>query len=150
MDVYRWICDSMYRCGSKTDYIFAHTLITLSWNLVCRANNSISICLQHITWENDSLVIYFAQSKTDQIGDHDQEPRHIFANPFQPEICPVLSLGVYLLCFPVTSESEHKLFPGSTQFNRFSKILKRFFAEPTREEYLLKKSMKPILCCFFK
>lgn len=36
----------------------------------------------------------------------------------KPEICPVLSLGLYLLCFPF-SPNGIKLFPGRNQYERF-------------------------------
>jgi hypothetical protein len=31
--------------------------------------------------------------KNDQSGERPRDPRHIYANPLMPEVCPILSLG---------------------------------------------------------
>ncbi|EGZ24889.1 hypothetical protein PHYSODRAFT_374824, partial [Phytophthora sojae] len=50
-------------------------------------------------------------------------PRHIYANPLRPALCPVLALGV----FWATSSFEggDRLFPGGNQYERFRKCLQR-------------------------
>ena len=109
--------------------VFAHTFLILSWNLACRCNNTAKIKLVDISWNIfDAFTICFSTSKMDQMGDASKYERHLYANPFQPEICPVLSLGMYFTaCFgnvnaiPINSF----LFPGENQDARFSNILKR-------------------------
>jgi len=55
-----------------------------------------------------------------------QGPRHIYANPIQPKICPILSLGMYWLVFGFDSNPESKhLFPGSNQYERFRKEVQK-------------------------
>ncbi|CAN0449226.1 unnamed protein product, partial [Phaeothamnion confervicola] len=54
-----------------------------------------------------------------QTGDRPRDPRHIYANPFMPEICPFLGLGLYLLAFRAGCQ-DRKLFPGHDQYQRFS------------------------------
>eukprot|EP00834_Sanchytrium_tribonematis_P007834 NODE_780_length_3936_cov_0.468335.p7 type:complete len:102 gc:universal NODE_780_length_3936_cov_0.468335:2113-1808(-) len=75
-------------------------------------------------WHEDSLGIFFAHMKNDQCGEKPRDARHIYANPLMPEICPIFSLGMYLLCFNFDSNNL-KLFPGGSQYDRFSKILSR-------------------------
>ncbi|KAG6942187.1 hypothetical protein JG688_00018269 [Phytophthora aleatoria] len=33
--------------------------------------------------------------KNDQDGSRPRDPRHVYANPMMPDICPVLSFGIY-------------------------------------------------------
>jgi hypothetical protein len=39
------------------------------------------------------------------LGERKRDPRHIYANPKCPQICSILSLGIYLICLP-TFHSE--------------------------------------------
>ncbi|KAG6965523.1 hypothetical protein JG688_00007147, partial [Phytophthora aleatoria] len=62
----------------------------------------------HISWEQDSLDIRFGHAKNDQDGTRSRDARHIYANPFLPEICPILSLAIYAAVFGL---GNSKLFP---------------------------------------
>jgi hypothetical protein len=120
---YAWIAENMLTSGIR-EHTFAHCLLTLTWNLICRVNNSITVNAQHVSWSEDSLVIQFAFTKTDQTGELSNQIRHVYANPVCPEICPVLSLAIYLSCFRL--EADGAIFPGAHQYGRFSAILRRF------------------------
>ena len=89
---------------------------------MCRAKNTESIRHAHLSWQEDSITITFAHVKNDQEGSRPRDPRHVYANPVVPEICPVLSLAIYfaVLGFAPTG----KLFPGGNQYSRFLKLLK--------------------------
>jgi hypothetical protein len=50
-----------------TDAIFGHLYMMISWNLMCRASNTSSICFSHLDWIEDSLGVYFAHQKNDQV-----------------------------------------------------------------------------------
>jgi hypothetical protein len=91
---------------------------------MCRASNTLSIQFDHIEFKEDALCIYFARMKNDQLGERPKDPRHVYANPILPEVCPLLALGMYWLCFGFSKE-EGALFPGSNQYERFRKILYR-------------------------
>jgi hypothetical protein len=69
-------------------------------------------------WTEDSMAIYFAHMKNDQFGDRPKDPRHIYANPVMPEICPILGLGIYWLVYDFDA-ADRKLFPGQNQYERF-------------------------------
>jgi hypothetical protein len=97
---------------------FAHLFFLLMWNLMCRASNCDDVLWQHVEWRGDALVIYFARSKTDQGGDKAKYPRHIYANPPQPQLCPILSLGIYMASYGVDVVQENRLFPGRNQYDR--------------------------------
>lgn len=106
-----------------SDFVFAKCFLTMSWNLMCRSSNTVSIRLEHLKWHGDSFQVFFAHQKTDQFGDKPKDPRNIYSNPLMPAVCPILSLALYWSSFDV-SKSE-KLFPGSKQYDRFRKCLEK-------------------------
>jgi hypothetical protein len=120
---YRFIAFLFLKENTK-EYVFARTFMILCWNLMSRAGNCFSICYDHLEWSEDSLSIYFAQMKNDQGGDKPRDPRHIYANPVIPEVCPILALGIYWMSHSFDKDNL-QLFPGSKQYERFRKILKK-------------------------
>ena len=71
------------------------------------------------------MTITFPKHKGDQEG-KDGMPRHVFANPSSPEICPILPLGVMILSAGVRQDgaSNFKLLFGNGQGeSRFTKWL---------------------------
>ncbi|KAH9133372.1 hypothetical protein AeRB84_020507 [Aphanomyces euteiches] len=100
--------------------VFARTFMLLAWNLMCRSSNAFGIMLEHREWSNDALRIYFAHMKNDQGGDRPRDPRHVYANPKHPPLCPILALGIYWSCYSFHSNTK-QLFPGSNQYERFRK-----------------------------
>jgi hypothetical protein len=80
--------------------IFAHLFHVITWNLMCQASNATSNQLSHLARGEDALQIFFIHMKNDQTGKCPRDPCHVYANPLNPEICPVLALGVYLIFTP--------------------------------------------------
>lgn len=118
--LYKKLCEWMIEEGSK-EAIFSWSFLTLTWNLICRSKNTTNIHRNHIGWEHDSLVIQFAHHKTDMLGNEEAVKRHVFANPNEPSICPVLALSVYFATVP--SRTMGLLFKGNNQYERFRKNL---------------------------
>lgn len=69
-----------------------------------------------------------------QEGDKAHHPKHIYANPIVPELCPILALGIFLAT--VDHRDSQKLFEGSKQEERFRKFLSRATNEPQLLESL--------------
>ncbi|KAH9081282.1 hypothetical protein LEN26_021403 [Aphanomyces euteiches] len=91
---------------------FTHLFLLLSWNLMSRSKSTETIRFEHISCENDSIVVCH-KTKTSQEGTKNKDPRHCYSNPFNPQVCLFLALGIYLAC---NSHIERKqLFPGSKQ-----------------------------------
>eukprot|EP00644_Phytophthora_capsici_P001409 jgi/Phyca11/104822/e_gw1.10.343.1 len=92
---------------------------------MCRSANAFGIRHGHIEWNGDALCIYFAHQKNDQEGTRPRDPKHIYANPLNPSICPVLAIAM----FWATSsfDGSDLLFPGNSQYERFRKCLHRLF-----------------------
>lgn len=110
---------------SRDGFGFGQCFLTLTWNLICRVNNTMNIRTNHIAWEGDCLAIYFGKQKNDQAGDKPRDPKHIYANIYQPWICPILSLAIYLCVQKRTSADHSALFEGTSQDGRFRNLLSR-------------------------
>lgn len=80
--------------------------------------------------------------KNDQSGERPSDPRHIYANPLQPEVCPILALGIYLMCFPCDT-SSNQLFPGSNQDDRFGNTIRRVLSTTEGAAELTRRGLKP-------
>ena len=103
-----------------TEGAFCHLFLVLTWNLMCRVANTKNIHTNHIRWLADALVIVFAHQKNDQGGER-SFPRHLYANPLNPYVCPSTVLGKYLAVFPQILQGGGFLFPGHAQEERFAK-----------------------------
>lgn len=126
--LYVLFCQTMLE-SADPEAIFARLFLILSWNLMCRSKNTAEICMSHMRWIQDALGIVFGQQKNDQEGE-DKDYRHVYANPLNPAICPILALAIYLLCLaPFSENSEGRLFPGSEQAKRFGNFMGTFVSK---------------------
>eukprot|EP00644_Phytophthora_capsici_P001362 jgi/Phyca11/105062/e_gw1.10.591.1 len=78
--------------------------------------------------------------KNDQGGDRPRDPRHIYANPLRPEICPILALGIFWAC--TDFDGTDLLFPGNNQYERFRKSLQRILAQEDVAAELSRQGLK--------
>lgn len=133
-EVYRKLCQILMR-GDSDEYIFAHCFLTLEWDLMARADNVTDAMVSHVEWHNDSLVFYFAKMKGSQEGECVYRPWHVYSNPMEPDICPVLAFSKYVLTHPGVMErnGENRLFPGNDQYRRFMSIFTKVLKEHTVE-----------------
>ncbi|KAF0737562.1 hypothetical protein Ae201684_006717 [Aphanomyces euteiches] len=100
-------------------YSGMHCFLLLSWNLMARALSVASVRYDHITWEGDAMVIKFGRMKNDQEGKLCY-PKHVFANPKQPAICAVLSLGVLVFTRGSHRSDSSTLVFGAHAKEKFS------------------------------
>jgi hypothetical protein len=110
------------------DGVFAYCFLVLTWNLSCRAGNTARMQFSDVSWNEsfDSYSVSFSHSKTDQLGDEAKYPRHLFANPLTPLVCPVLSLAMYIsCCFNTVQVPGNCLFAGANQDARFAHMLSK-------------------------
>jgi hypothetical protein len=92
--------------SSTNDFVlstFSHVFLLLCWNVIARCVSVASLMYDHITWEEDSMVIVFPTTKADQEGKN-CSPKHVFANVQCPEICPILSFAIFLFTSGVRRE----------------------------------------------
>ncbi len=64
----------------------------------------------HVHRDADRLVFCFVKSKGDQTGWNSNQEWHVYNNPHNPEICPVLALACYIFANPgiFTDEMEEQ------------------------------------------
>ena len=97
--VYQLMCRKLLE-SDQADTLFAHTYLVLEWNLMARAHMIAGMDVAHVEWGQDSLLFFFGKSKRNQTGEDADRPFHVYSNPENPEICPVLALANYLVAYP--------------------------------------------------
>jgi len=65
--------------------VSANFVNTWAWNLICRSANVSGVTASALSWGGDCIGVQYGKSKTDPSG-RDQILKHLFANPFQPEV----------------------------------------------------------------
>ncbi|RHY44149.1 hypothetical protein DYB38_011537 [Aphanomyces astaci] len=129
---------------TKLDAGFTHFFLTLSWNLMCRSRSTETVRVNHLSDEVDSIGVALFKSKTDQGGTKRRDPKHVYANPLQPETCCILALAIYLACN--SADDSGNLFPGPSQRDRcvtdlaaasISLLVQRFLRQPVPSELTL-------------
>src|SRR5689334_22116567 len=66
--LYRKLCE-LFLNKKSASYAFGRCFLILCWNLMCRAGNAVNIHFGHLEWREDSLGIFFAHMKNDQLGE---------------------------------------------------------------------------------
>ncbi|OWY99927.1 hypothetical protein PHMEG_00028988 [Phytophthora megakarya] len=92
------LCKAM-REQAKQKFVFAHMFLGVSWNLICRVGNSVPICYEHLECDDDALAIWLKHMKNVQEGERQRDPRHVYAKPKEPDICPILAWAIYFAVF---------------------------------------------------
>jgi hypothetical protein len=95
-ELYRNVCKWLLEWGNL-DGIFAALFIVLSWNLVCRGNNTSKVRLSHWSVFN-ALQVNFKHTKVDQPGDTKRKKRHLFSNVYEYYIDLPFLMGLYFSC----------------------------------------------------
>lgn len=123
--------------GNWATASFGWAFFVIMWNLMSRADSVENIMLQHINWLGDALVITEQGGKADQKGENNYG-KHIFANPLQPAMCPILSLAVLIFSGPHHAPNgRQQLFVGTDSKGRFAHLLQEMIAGLTDEEVRL-------------
>ena len=73
----------------------------LQWNCMARSKNIGELAYHNFRTGDDYIKIRYDKTKADQSGEKVKD-KHIYANPFNPLVCPVLSLGIWFAL-----ESKH-------------------------------------------
>jgi hypothetical protein len=108
--VYVYTCGELLKAtGTDYDRFFSLTFATLTWNLINRTFNTSHLCFSHLRWQEDAIRVLLPKTKTNQSGQRRPTPSHVYANPENPAICPILALGLYLAVN--TDFSSNRVFP---------------------------------------
>ena len=109
-EVYKNICEFLFE-GEGDDYAFAHVFLTLEYYLLAQSDNCLAMIVNHVQWDNDSLVFNFSKMKGHHSGDKSGDPWHVYSNPKNLELFPVLALTKYLLSHLDLMNGNFTLFP---------------------------------------
>ncbi|KAF0721482.1 hypothetical protein Ae201684P_001408 [Aphanomyces euteiches] len=109
---------------SWSTVVFGWTYFVLQWNLMSRSDSIDKIMLQHIEWAEDALIIEEQGHKGDQTG-ADKFGKHLYANPYEPNKCPILALAVLTFSFPERVDGRHQLFVGTDNKGRFGRSIRK-------------------------
>ena len=115
--------------GCVRTSLLAHAFMVIDWNLMSRSQEVGSLRWENIGWECDSLTVTSCKSKTNQSGEH-ITPRFLYANPIEPVICPILALGIKLVC----TNTCGNIFEGVSAESKFSNWLQNKMANLNLEE----------------
>jgi hypothetical protein len=104
--------------------IYIQLFIVMSWNLFARSHSVATLMLHHFEWKEDSLLVTLPKHKGDQEGTN-VVPKHVYANPKNPLICPILSLAIYMFSTNLfhRENTDWMLFLGGRAENKFSNWL---------------------------
>lgn len=135
---YRHLAQLAWKCTDPNAGLFMPPYLILDWNLTSRVASTGEVMLEHITWQNDCLKLTHYKTKSDQDGSTSKHtPKHIYANPKDPLICPILGLGLLALCQsyrPLAEAGGHRLFAGEHSDTRFSSWMHTTLVRLTPEE----------------
>ena len=122
--MYKKLCEELYN-GKGNDHFFTHAVLAMECNLMARSDNCVNMHAHHIQWRLDSLIYYFGIPKGNQTGKISNDPWHLYSNPKNSTVFPVLALAKYLFSHTWILTTNSKLFPGNHQYEIFSKLFHR-------------------------
>jgi len=111
-------------CDNRSPFAsLVHAFMVLCWNLFARSCSVADLRTHHFTWENDCMVIDMSRHKADQTGEN-ITPKHVYANPYNPLICPILALALHVFStsFRPENDDKNKIFVG-VPYDIFTKWL---------------------------
>ena len=90
---YCLLANKLLTLESYGQMLFGWPFLVLQWNLIARSTTVGCMMMEHVGWEGDALLVTTPKHKADQEGVKCFS-RHLYANPINPTICPVLALAV--------------------------------------------------------
>ena len=116
--------EAMRTQGDHSLGCFAHLFLILCWTLMARSVSVGTIMLDHLSWEGDALLVSTPKHKSDQERNNCY-PKHVYANPENPFICPMLSMAIHFFSGGWRRDgAKQLLFQGTASEGRFSKWLR--------------------------
>ena len=111
---------------------------------MCRCDSTCELRISHLSAAGDSIVADFKMSKVKNGATSvSEEPKHCFANPWNPAVCPFISLGLWFLLYDKPHNLESKVFPGTNQKSKFANQLKGIIDTAEGREQLSQAGMSP-------
>ena len=112
----------------KNTWIKFHYIFLLR-NLTKRAENCVDTKINHIFFNNESLVFQFAKSKGHQNVEKYVGPYNVYATPHKPHLCYDLSLARYIFTYPQLIMEGNTLFEWKNQYARYAELFMKLVKE---------------------
>ena len=117
MTGYVYLVSKAWQLKDVPQFAFVGLYTLLIWNIGARNCSVGGIQYSHLNWSIDAITVTLPVTKCNQSAEN-VYPKHIYANPYCPSICPFLMLGLHiLLCSQLPSNGG--LFSGADQPKRF-------------------------------
>jgi hypothetical protein len=117
--------------------IFCWSFLTMMWNLMSRSDSVQNLMLEHLSWSEDALIVEEQGHKGDQTGS-ERYGKHVYANPDNPSICPILAYSVNVFCERNRQgPGSHQLYFGTDTKGRFNHNLGKLVQSFTQSEALI-------------
>ena len=111
----------------KKGMLFAHFFLLMCWVTMVRNCNCGEIVFINTKWVEDAFAVSVKVTKTNGEGKRDVQKdwKHIYANIWKPEICPILGMAMYFLDNPMIGAQSHsnKFFPGDFNHVTFNDLV---------------------------
>ena len=137
--LYEELCAELTK-DTRPGSIFTQAYFKLQWTLISRMVNVTKVNWSHMVPMDDHIEITHSVTKTDQSGES-KAVKSCYANPFKPEVCLFLGMGIYLACN--ANVSDHFIFEGGNQDKRYGHQLGEFFREPKITAMLARYGLTP-------
>ena len=113
-------------------YSFGWAFLTVMWSLMSRSDSIDQLTFHHLEWDGDCMKITEQCTKSDQGGEK-IFGKHMYANPNNPTVCPILALAVTLFMRPATGNML--VFVGTNTKDRFGNLLHHLLSalDPTQK-----------------
>ena len=130
-DLYRELAWYFLKRGN----MFAHLFLILCWNTMVRNCNCDEIVFPNTIWVGDAFGVSVKKTKTNPDGSRDvqKDCKHIYANKFMPEVCPILAMALYFLANPFIGNSKSgnkQFFPGKNTHKTFNEDVTAALQDP--------------------
>lgn len=141
--LYRWLAEQCL-FSPNPSLLWAHSFSLWLWNLMARCTNISTLLTSNIFIEGDSIGTKFEVTKTKQGGTDETELMHVYANPHDFVICPVLALGLHWSLFSPGIGSAHNavlkdrvtVFAAGSDGDRFYHDLRGVLSSPEGKKSL--------------
>lgn len=110
---YEAVCKAFLKRSNKDSFVEGLCFWTIDWSMIGRPDNIGPIVLDRIGVSGDALTLRLTKGKKQQEGDANAFAHafHIYSNPLNPMVCPVLWLSLHLMLHG-EGMSNGKLFAG--------------------------------------
>lgn len=139
---YRLLCWSSlaYLSSTERNHVklfsnYAHLYLLLQWNLMARTVSISTIKYHHICWDGDCLTVVLPRHKGDQEGKN-ASPKHVYANPLEPQLCPVLALAIHMFCGGFHDNDYQNVFHGSSVESKFGTWLDKILGNLDEQQLM--------------